>query len=123
MSELRAALRAWAPPPTITSQLGAGATSVSGTGVPGASVQIFVNGVARGAPVTVNAQGQWTISNLSQPLTQNDSVTAQETLNGLSRANARDLGAREPRSFSVLRRACRLSQWPVPTAPAAGGWR
>ena len=52
--------------PTITGPLHAGSRTVSGTGIPGSSVQLFVNGVARGAPAIVNALGQWTLSNLTR---------------------------------------------------------
>ena len=70
--------------PTISGPLNAGSRTVSGTGIPGSSVQLFVNRVARGAPVIVNALGQWTLSNLTPALAENDVVTAQETLSGLS---------------------------------------
>lgn len=60
----------------------ANSTAVSGTGIPGATVQVFVNGVAQGTPATVNALGNWTVMNLT--LTQNDTVTAQESLGSLS---------------------------------------
>ena len=70
--------------PTISGPLNAGSRTVSGTGIPGSSVQLFVNGVARGAPVNVNALGQWTLSNLTPALAENDVVTAQETVSGLS---------------------------------------
>src|SRR2546428_5416363 len=70
--------------PTITGPLNAGSRTVGGTGIPGSSVQLFVNGVARGAPVIVNGLGQWTVSNLTPALAENDVVTAQETLSGFS---------------------------------------
>src|SRR2546425_4737408 len=70
--------------PTITGPLNAGSRTVGGTGIPGSSVQLFVNGVARGAPVIVNGLGQWTVSNVTPALAENDVVTAQETLSGLS---------------------------------------
>jgi len=60
----------------------ANATTVTGTGIPGATVQVFVNGVARGMPATVNALGNWTVANLT--LAPNDIVTAQESLASLS---------------------------------------
>ena len=65
--------------PTITGPLHAGSRTVSGTGIPGSSVQLFVNGVARWAPSIVNALGQWTVANLTHALGENDVVTAQET--------------------------------------------
>jgi hypothetical protein len=60
----------------------ASSTGVSGKGIPGATVQVFVNGVARGTPATVNALGNWTVGNLALAL--NDTVTAQESLGSLS---------------------------------------
>src|SRR2546428_10907971 len=70
--------------PTITGPLNAGSRTVGGTGIPGSSVQLFVKGVAGGAPVVVNALGEWTVSNLTPALAENDVVTAQETVSGLS---------------------------------------
>src|SRR2546426_828887 len=83
LNDARSALRALFNP-TISGPLVAGSQTVSGTGIPGAIVQVFVNGVPRGAPVIVNAQGRWVASNLTPPLAQGDNVTAQETVSGLS---------------------------------------
>src|SRR2546425_4534965 len=57
--------------PTITGPLNAGSRTVGGTGIPGSSIQLFVKGVARGAPVVVNALGEWTVSNLTPALAEN----------------------------------------------------
>jgi len=79
LQDLRNALRAiFVPVIRFASSTGA----VSGTGIPGAIVQVFVNGVARGMPATVNALGNWTVANL--PLAPTDIVPAQESLGTLS---------------------------------------
>jgi len=83
LNDARSALRALFNP-TISGPLVAGSQTVSGTGIPGAIVQVFVNGVPPGAPAVVNAQGRWVASNLTPPLAQGDNVTAQETVSGLS---------------------------------------
>jgi len=68
---------------TVTS-VRAGATTVSGTATPNARVQVFVNGVPRGAVATADAQGRWTVTNLVPALSQNDSVTVRQTVDGVT---------------------------------------
>ena len=70
------------PAPSVATPLYAGLTAVSGAGDAGASVQVFVNGIARGAPVAVGSTGQWTSDGLAA-LAANDLVTAQQTVNGI----------------------------------------
>src|SRR3989441_7054166 len=81
LNDARRAVRALFNP-TISGPLVAGSQTVSGTGIPGAIVQVFVNGVPRGAPVVVNAQGRWVASNLTPPLAQGDNVAAQGAVSG-----------------------------------------
>ena len=88
LNELRGAVRALvaaiAPPPRITSSLGAGMQTVNGIGTPGATVLLFVNGFARGAPAVVDAQGRWSVTDINPPLGKKDVVTAEETVNGVT---------------------------------------
>jgi RHS repeat-associated protein len=71
-------------PPTITEPLVAGAMTVSGTGVePGATVQVFVNGLPRGPTAVAGGAGQWTVSGFVPALIAADSVTARQTANGV----------------------------------------
>ncbi len=72
------------PPPGITSSLGAGMQSVGGTGLPGATVKLLVNGIPRGTPTVVDASGLWTVSSLIPPFAKNDGVEANQAVNGLT---------------------------------------
>src|SRR5439155_11223744 len=72
------------PPPTITAPLTAGATVVAGSGAePSASVQVFVDDVARGDPAIADATGHWSVTNFAPALAPNDSVTARQTVIGV----------------------------------------
>jgi len=87
LNELRGAVRALvaaiAPPPRITSSLGAGMQTVNGIGTPGATVLLFVNGFARGAPAVVDAQGRWSVTDINPPLGKKDAVLVAGGFNGV----------------------------------------
>ena len=69
-------------PPVVTGPIAAGATQVSGTGAQsGASVQVYVNGIARGAAAIAAANGTWSVIGLAPALAANDIVTARQTVN------------------------------------------
>ncbi len=70
-------------PPTVSAPIVAGAVQVTGTAAePGASVQLFVNGMARGAPAVAAAGGSWLATGLTPPLAVGDLVTARQTVGG-----------------------------------------
>jgi len=66
------------PPPSVTDPIAALATSVSGTGIPGATVNVYVDGVFVGTAV-VGGGGGWTLSGLS-PLQPGQLVAATQNL-------------------------------------------
>jgi RHS repeat-associated protein len=64
--------------------ISAGATVVTGAAAePGGAVQVFVNGLPRGAAAVADGGGQWTVSSLAPTLATGDSVTARQTVNGV----------------------------------------
>ncbi len=70
--------------PVVTAPIVDGATSVAGTGAQaGASVQIFVNGTARGAAAVAAANGSWQVNSLAPALATGNVVTARQTVNGI----------------------------------------
>lgn len=62
----------------------AGSTGVDGAlAEPGATVQVFVNGLARPPTTIATASGEWVVSGLSPALVVGDVVTARQTVNGV----------------------------------------
>jgi hypothetical protein len=79
----RALLSALPPPPGITSLIGPGARTVSGSGRPGATVAVYIDGIRGGDAVVVDGQGRWSVV-LTLRLAAGQTVVAQETANGLA---------------------------------------
>ena len=72
-------------PVGIFGPIGAGSTVVDGAvAEPGASVQVFVNGLPRGPTAVADSGGFWTVSGLAPALVVGDSVTARQTVNGVT---------------------------------------
>ncbi len=66
------------PPPVITTPIYGEATSISGTSVPNATIDVYVDGVYVGT-TTANDSGDWTLNGLS-PLAEGAIVTATATI-------------------------------------------
>ncbi|HLE44547.1 MAG TPA: Ig-like domain-containing protein [Methylomirabilota bacterium] len=60
--------------------------AATGTATGGASVQVFVNGVARGAAALASAEGVWAATGLAPALVAGDVVTARQIVNGVQSA-------------------------------------
>ncbi|MGC8763622.1 MAG: Ig-like domain-containing protein [Acidobacteriota bacterium] len=69
------------PPPSISTPIADGATSLSGTSVPGAVVDLYADGLYLGT-VTADGSGTWTLSGLD-PLPAGTILSATATATGL----------------------------------------
>ncbi len=94
------------PPPDVDAGLVAGDTTIRGTGLTGATVQVFVDAQAVGT-TSVNADFTWGL--LVPPLTEGQVVTATETVNGFV----------SPLSDPVVVGAAVLRQIVISPAPTA----
>ena len=72
------------PPPTVNSPLFAGNTTVNGTGLPNASIEVFVDGTSVGS-TAVTTEGNWALP-LQTPLEAGQEVTAVQTEAGIPSA-------------------------------------
>jgi RHS repeat-associated protein len=94
------------PPPDVEAGLVAGDTTIRGTGLTGATVQVFVDAQAVGT-TSVNADFTWSLP--VPPLTEGQVVTATETVNGFV----------SPLSDPVVVGAAVLRQIVIAPAPTA----
>ena len=68
------------PSPNVTGSLKAGDAMIEGEAEPFAKVQVVINGIPRGIPVSADAQGRWQASKLPS-LNKDDRITSIQTVN------------------------------------------